>query len=426
MRNIVYALLVILILALAGFSALSLISTGEEKLTEREKYRSFIKESYETIQEHYWEDIENEALAELFKLSGEHITENETFSFATSTPIEVASTFGDYIETLPNEEAKKEFTTLLVHTALQNLKPQGRNAVYTKKQETELRNTVANINKDKNLYATLGLVEGASQESVQEAFNKKKEELETKEETPEREKELEELVYAKEVLANKESKELYDEKKIEPTVFSEKLTPEIAYIQIERFSPTTFNDFIRVADSLNDEGLNTLILDLRGNIGGAIDLLQWFLGPFIGQGQYAYEFFHQGEYTPFKTRVGWLPSLVKYKRVIILIDEKVQSSGEVMAATLKKYNVGVLVGTKTRGWGTVENTYPIETQLSDEETYSLFLVNSITLRPDGQPIEGRGVDPTINVSNPKWKEELDVYFNDSALIETVAELFEEK
>ncbi|MEX0933925.1 MAG: S41 family peptidase [Candidatus Paceibacterota bacterium] len=424
MRRITYSLFGILILAVSGLGALSLIGLGGERLLEKDKYPSFIIESFKTIQENYWEQLENEALAELFRLSGERVSGGVSFSFATTTPQEVARTLHKYVENLKSEQEKKEFVTLLVHTVLQNLKPQGRSALYTKKQETALRETVANINNDKSLYTTLGLAEGASEESVTDAFTKKKEVLEQGEQTTETKKELEELVYAKEVLTDRETKILYDEQKIEPTVFAKPLTPEIAYIHIERFSPTTFNDFIRVSDDLDDENLNTLILDLRGNIGGAIDLLQWFLGPFIGKDQYAYEFFHQGEYTPFKTQVGWLPSLVKYKRVIVLIDDKVQSSGEVMAATLQKYNVGVLVGVKTRGWGTVENTYPLETTLDDTEKFSLFLVNNITLRSDGQPIEGRGVDPTIDIHDPDWKEKLNVYFNDNELIETVAKLVE--
>ena len=187
-------------------------------------------------------------------------------------------------------------------------------------------------------------------------------------------------------------------------------------------SPTTFDEFQAATQAVDEgEALNTLIFDLRGNVGGAIDLMQWFLGPFIGPDQYAYEFYHRGDKEPFKTKIGWMPSLVRYKKVIILIDEQTQSSAEIMAATLKKYNVGVVVGAPTKGWGTVENVFPLDTQLSESEKYSVFLVHSVTLRDDGQPIEGRGVDPLININDENWQDQLYDYFNSDKLVKAVEE-----
>lgn len=410
----------ILIISISSFLALSAWVPQLAIKKETDNHIAFVMEAYKSIQENYWKVLGDDTLSNLFERASEHIT-NKEFTLGTTTPQEVGTMVRIYIQNF-EPDAKKEFVTLLVHTVLQSLEPAGRSALYTQKEETAMRDRVANVNKNSNLYSLLDIPEESDAEVVTLAYEEKKEQLERKKSTPEIQKKLEEIAYAKDVLINWESKKIYDEKKIEPTVFTDIITPEIAYIRINKFSPTTFDDFIRTADTLPEENLNTLILDLRGNVGGSIDLLQWFLGPFIGYNQYAYEFFHQEEYTPFKTQTGWLPSLVKYKRVVILIDSHVQSSAEVMVATLQKYNVGVLVGTKTRGWGTVENTYPIETVIDEDEKYSLFLVNSITLRPDGQPIEGRGVDPTIDINNPNWKEEFSVYFNDKEFLEVVARL----
>jgi len=169
--------------------------------------------------------------------------------------------------------------------------------------------------------------------------------------------------------------------------------------------------------------LDTLIIDLRGNIGGAIDGLPHFLGPFIGQNQYAYQFFKRGDKQDFVTQSGWLPSLVRYKKVVILIDDQVQSSGEVFASVLKKYNVGVLVGVPTKGWGTVEAVFKIKNQVDPEnETYSALMVHSLTLREDSLPIEGRGVEPLVNINNPNWQQELYSYFSNQELVNAVANL----
>jgi len=154
--------------------------------------------------------------------------------------------------------------------------------------------------------------------------------------------------------------------------------------------------------------------------------LPYFLGPFIGPNSYGYEFFHQGEYTPYKTTTGWLPSLVKFNKVVILIDGESQSSAEVMAAAFKKYNVGVVVGTHTKGWGTIEQLMPIKTIIDPKETYSILMVHSLTIRDDGQPIESRGVDPTINIGDKDWTKQLLNRINYPTLVDVVRSLINKK
>jgi len=96
-----------------------------------------------------------------------------------------------------------------------------------------------------------------------------------------------------------------------------------------------------------------------------------------------------------------------------------------MAAVLKRYNVGVLVGTTTKGWGTIEKVFPLTQQLSEDEKFSLFLVHSLTLRDDNQPIEGKGVEPVINVKKPGWEKDLYSYFQYEELTQAVKDLFKQ-
>jgi len=117
-----------------------------------------------------------------------------------------------------------------------------------------------------------------------------------------------------------------------------------------------------------------------------------------------------------------LTSLVRYKKVVILINGNTQSSAEAMAAALKKYNVGVLLGTPTRGWGTVEKVFPLSQQQDKNNKYSIFLVHSLVLADDGQPIEGRGVTPTIDIRSADWKKQLQAYFNYPELISKLDQL----
>ena len=56
------------------------------------------------------------------------------------------------------------------------------------------------------------------------------------------------------------------------------------------------------------------------------------------------------------------------------------------------------------------------------EKYILLLVNSITLREDGQPIEGRGVDPDVDISKPNWQANLPKYFKSQSLISAIKQV----
>ena len=115
-------------------------------------------------------------------------------------------------------------------------------------------------------------------------------------------------------------------------------------------------------------------------------------------------------------------ALVKFKKLVVLIDEMTQSSAEVMAASLKRYNVGTLVGTNTKGWGTIENTFKLESQMGKEQQLSLFLVHSLTVGDNEQLIEGVGVAPIIDVSDSSWKDELYNVFSSREIVTAVESL----
>jgi hypothetical protein len=408
--------------ALAAIGAYLYLSPSLNQVVEEEKnpYTSFAAEAYHTIQDNYWSEISDEQLSNLFKLAVDKVSEGEhDFQLTEKSLSGVEELIRMNIVVMSNQDEPVRFVASVVDVVLANLEPFGRSRLFTEKQEQDLRNTVDNINPDKDLYATLDVSRNATVGEIEKAYEEK---IKTA-----TEEEKQELDHAKEVLADQTTKERYDSTGAEPTTSARLISPEVAYIKIDRFSPVTFDEFQDDARELDQgEELDSLIIDLRDNIGGAIDLLPYFLGPFIGPDQYAYEFFHQGEKIPFKTKVGWLNSLVRYKKVVVLVNENTQSSAEVMASTLKKYNVGVVIGTKTRGHGTIERIIPMETQLSETEKFSIFLVENLTVGDYGQPIEDKGVQPAIDIQSEDWKAQLNSYFNFQPLVEAVEELWAPK
>ncbi len=390
-------------------------------MDENKVYLDFLSEVYYKIKDNYWDNLTDTQLVNLFKAAAEQLTNSQYNILASGQP-GLRATYNQIMKGYSNEQ-KKEFTVKLVNLVINSLLPVGRNALYTQHQQEQLKNEVQNVNPGNDLYQSLGANKASSSQELKQSYDEKVTKLK-KQDTAEAKKELVRVNYAYNVLSDNKKKSNYDTYQAEPTVFTKLVSPNILYLYIKRFSPTTLDELIEATKKVDQgETLDTLILDLRGNIGGVIDLLPFLLGPFIGPDQYAYEFLHQGEKLPFKTKVGWAPSLVRYKRVVILVDSMTQSTGEVMAATFKKYNVGILMGTKTRGWGTVEKIIPLTKQVSPNETYSLLMVEDLTLRDDSEPIEGKGVEPVISLTDPKWKQQLYQYYHDDKLASAIEEIW---
>lgn len=371
---------------------------------EKNTPKAFISEIYDKIKDNYWDRISDAELLDLFKLSIDRNGGNLSIAKFENKE-QLLSAISKNTLNLP----------AVVSSVLASLNPAGRSGLYTQALEQQLKNNVSNINPEKDLYKDLGLPKGASEAAVQAAYKKLSEGA-----TPEK---LKTLAYAKDTLTKKETKANYDQKQVEPTIFTKTPAPGILYVQFKKFSPTSLEEFQNAFESnKNDSSLSALVLDLRGNIGGAIDATAYFMGFFLGKNQYAFDFYHKGEFLPFKTPTDKLASISKYKQMVVLVDNQTQSSAEMMAASIKKYHIGVVVGIPTKGWGTVEKVFPLDNQISQKEKYSLFLVHSITLRDDNLPIEGRGVDPDVNIKDPNWGQKLLLYFNNPQLGSTISNM----
>ncbi len=412
MNQVITKLLIFLIVFSVGMGVgsryINKNSAVNSLVMEKNTPGAFIGEVYDKIKENYWDNISDAQLIEMFKNA----------SSALGNPL--AQKIESKDELIKNLDSK--LAAQLVSQVLSSLPPPGRSGLYTQKLEEQLKNTVNNVNPQKDLYKDLGLSKGASKEAVAQAAQQKTEELK-KENTPQAKEQIKQITYANDVLTKQDTKLRYDTNQVEPTIFS-KTIGSVLYVQYKKFSPTSYDEFIKTFDSYKDNNsLTGLIFDLRGNIGGAIDATPYFLGNFIGKNQYAYDFYHKGEYLPFKTPTEKLASISRYKQVVILVDNNTQSSGEIMTASLKKFHIGVVVGVPTKGWGTVERVFPLDNQISKTEKYSLFLVHSITLRDDNLPIEGRGIDPDINIKDPNWQNKLLGYFNYPQLISAVSDLY---
>lgn len=419
---------VVLFGGIGGYSYYSFITkpTKDEGVyyaTQEERediYTRFIMEAYDSIVLNYWAKLTEADYAKIFQLSLEKVANKEQAQLLL-TRAEVASYAHKQIRELPDAQAKKQYVLDVLTVVLYNLQPLGRNGLLSNVQEVALRQNVSNIDTTKNLYQDLGVEKGAPVEKVEQAY-KEKESVLAKLPTKEAQEELKKITYAKKVLTDTYAKKMYDETQVEPTIAGD-IRGSTLYLSVSKIAPTTLREFgVLVDRASTTPKLDSLLIDFRGNIGGSLDFLQYFLGIFIGRQQFAFDLFHQEEYQVQRTVLEKFEPLARYKEIVILTDNMTQSTAELTAAVFKRLNLATIVGGVTRGWGTVENTFPLKTVLAENETYALFLVHSLTLDDNNQPIEGRGVTPDILTTSYSFKEDIYSRIHNPSLQKAVFEM----
>ena len=378
-------------------------------------YVRFVMEAYDLIQKNYWQKADDKQLAQLFTLSVQ-----KAAATTTAEAVDRASTaklVAAQLAPLKDDAAKRQIATQMLQVALYNMAPTGRNQLLTSQQQKAVQQTVQKVNPASDLYSELGVTDAATREEIQAAYEKKKAELAASS-SPEAAKELERVSYVGDVLVDPTAKERYDTSKAEPTVFSRRFGSTL-YIRLDRMAPTTAADITAVLENASTSPLSSLIFDLRGNLGGALDQVPTMLGIFMGKNQYEFDIYHQGDFTVVRSPIDKIPQLDRYKEIALLTDNMTQSSAEVFAAAMKRFRLGVVVGATTRGWGSIEGTYPLTTKIDPDTDYALMLVYGLTLREDNQPVEGKGVDPDISLADSAWRSKLSTQLRSQSLIDAV-------
>jgi C-terminal processing protease CtpA/Prc len=373
-------------------------------------------EAYDDIGANYWQQAGDPQLSQLFRLSLEKAASTSSEPLATTTRAAVAQMlFGAFNGQSTTTQEQLAVQTLEI--ALYNLAPTGRDNLLSNQAQIELQNTVNNVNPNNNLYDDLDLPQGASQDAVSQAVAQKTAALSATTSSAGKQ-ELQQVEQAASTLSNPTAKTVYDRTGAQATVFTHVLNAHTLYIDISPVAPSTIAEFAAAIDSASTTpALDTLVIDLRGNIGGDLSFAQEFLALFFGPNQYAFDLFHQSNLEVQRTAsIPQDPTISQFKQIAVLTDSMTQSTAELAASALKHDHLAVIVGTATRGWGSVEQVIPMKTEIDPTEQYALELVVYLTVRYDGLPIEGNGVVPDVNVSDPNWKSQLPDYIYSPYLI----------
>ena len=160
---------------------------------------------------------------------------------------------------------------------------------------------------------------------------------------------------------------------------------------------STTRDVKRLIGELTEEGIDGLILDLRGNGGGHLSEATALTGLFIDNGPVV-------QLKSFDGRIEVLndpsPTAVYDGPLIVLVDRFSASASEIFAAAIQDYHRGLVIGQQTFGKGTVQNLYILDQyarRVPKEGLGQLTLTIGKYYRVTGGSTQNRGVLPDIDL-----------------------------
>ena len=182
----------------------------------------------------------------------------------------------------------------------------------------------------------------------------------------------------------------------------------IGYIAVSQFIENTGDKFIDAVDTLEAQGMKSLIIDLRDNGGGFVDVCVDMVSRIIPEDQLiVYTEDKNGKKTEYKSNSEKELNIP----IIILVNGNTASASEIMTGCLKDYGVANVVGSQTYGKGIVQNIIG----LSDGSAIKLTVAKYYT--PNGNDIHKKGIEPDVIVEmeDAQWKEARDDETKDTQL-----------
>ena len=173
-----------------------------------------------------------------------------------------------------------------------------------------------------------------------------------------------------------------------PTIEYSEKENGIWYIKITEFDAITTSQFEEAINAARSADMKGLIIDLRGNPGGNLDVVVDICREILPKGLIVYtedKYGNRNEYSCDGKHEIDVP-------MVVLIDGGSASASEIMAGAIKDYGVGTLIGTTTYGKGIVQSILPLGDGSAIKITTSKYFT------PNGNNIHKIGIEPDEEVT----------------------------
>ncbi len=187
-----------------------------------------------------------------------------------------------------------------------------------------------------------------------------------------------------------------------PTLKWELKEENIALIKVYQFNRIVGSEFKKAAFEILNSSVEKLILDLRNNPGGYLDMAQEIAGWFLEEGEViVWQDFGEGKERKAHNSKG--PATFSSYPVVVLINEGSASGAEILAGALRDQKDSLLIGKTSFGKGSVQE----QINLSDDSSLKVTIARWLT--PKGESINEKGLSPDIEVeiTEEDWQAEKD-------------------
>lgn len=178
-----------------------------------------------------------------------------------------------------------------------------------------------------------------------------------------------------------------------PILSSRELEPGITYVKLNHFTQSASPQFAAFVNSFLERiPQNRLILDLRNNPGGfldvSVDIGSWFVEE---NKVVAIEEFANGRRQEYRSQ---RPGPLANAKMVVLVNQGSASAAEILAGALRDQNGVKLIGEKTFGKGSIQELE----ELKDGSSLKITIAKWLT--PSGKSLMDGGLDPDIEVKTP--------------------------
>lgn len=171
------------------------------------------------------------------------------------------------------------------------------------------------------------------------------------------------------------------------TIDYEMLDNSIGYIEVTSFDGVTAEQFRKALDDLEAQGQKGLIIDLRDNGGGRLDIVVDMLDRMLPKGVLVSTKTREGKGATYEST-----DEEKFdKPLVVLMNGNSASASEVFAGAIQDYEAGTLVGTTSFGKGIVQTIFDLQ------DGSAIKLTTSEYFTPKGRNIHGDGLTPDVEV-----------------------------
>ncbi len=157
------------------------------------------------------------------------------------------------------------------------------------------------------------------------------------------------------------------------------LNDSLGYIKINKFAATTYDEFIKALQDLDKKGMRELVLDLRQNPGGFLDIATKIIDEFLEDGKLIV--FTKNKRNKINKTFATPKGDFEKRQVYVLIDGGSASASEIVAGALQDNDIGTIVGRRSFGKGLVQQ----EMDLGDGSAIRLTVARYYT--PTGRSIQ---------------------------------------